>query len=185
MSGETQLTVLLRSLAPERQPGEYVYATVPVLPTGLDPALVFREQEGWTLVLPRAQAEAAGLDFTFPCAWLTLRVHSSLQAVGLIYADSKGMLQDRVAALREANIYERQSYRHIVGLPALLASADGLARAETPFLVVRIMRDGRMDIFATGRYLDCLVETAGALRFRERIVVCDGSRIDTLLAIPL
>jgi len=62
---------------------------------------------------------------------------------------------------------------------------DGVARAETPFLVVRIMRDGRMDLFATGRYLDTLVEEAGALRFRERIVVCDSSRIDTLLAIPL
>jgi anthranilate 1,2-dioxygenase small subunit len=47
------------------------------------------------------------------------------------------------------------------------------------------MRDGRMDLFATGRYLDVIVEEAGALRFRERIVVCDSSRIDTLLALPL
>jgi 3-phenylpropionate/cinnamic acid dioxygenase small subunit len=104
---------------------------------------------------------------------------------GLMYADSKGMLQDRVAALREANIYERQTYRHLVGLPALLGETDGVVRAETPFLVVRIMRDGRMDLFATGRYLDAIVEEAGALRFRERIVVCDSSRIDTLLALPL
>ena len=42
-----------------------------------------------------------------------------------------------------------------------------------------------MDLFATGRYLDALVDEAGALRFRERIVVCDSSRFDTLLAIPL
>ncbi|HEV8150730.1 MAG TPA: hypothetical protein VGP61_11145, partial [Gemmatimonadales bacterium] len=101
---------------------------------------------------------------------------------GLMWADSKGMLRDRVAALREANIYERQSYRHVIGQPAILG--DGM-RAETPFLVVRIMRDGRMDLFATGRYLDAVVMEAGALRFRERIVVCDSSRIDTLLAIPL
>ena len=45
--------------------------------------------------------------------------------------------------------------------------------------------DGRMDLFATGRYLDAVVEEAGALRFRERLVVCDSSRVDTLLAIPL
>ena len=37
----------------------------------------------------------------------------------LIYADSRGMLKDRVAALRKANIYERQRYRHIVGLPVV------------------------------------------------------------------
>jgi anthranilate 1,2-dioxygenase small subunit len=111
--------------------------------------------------------------------------HRRDMAVGLIYADSKGMLVDRVAALREANIYERQSYRHIVGMSAVGGDAGGVVRAETPFLVVRIMRDGRMDLFATGRYLDALVEEDGALRFRERLVVCDNSRIDTLLAVPL
>jgi anthranilate 1,2-dioxygenase small subunit len=58
-------------------------------------------------------------------------------------------------------------------------------RADTPFLVVRIMRDGAMDLFATGRYLDVLVEVGDTLRFRERVVVCDSSRIDTLLAIPI
>ena len=57
--------------------------------------------------------------------------------------------------------------------------------AETPFLVVRTMRDGRMDLFATGMYLDRVREEDGRLRFAERIVVCDSSRIDTLLAIPL
>jgi 3-phenylpropionate/cinnamic acid dioxygenase small subunit len=104
--------------------------------------------------------------------------------VGVIYADTSGMLRDRVAALREANIYERQSYRHLVGLPAIVTEGE-VTRAETPFLVVRIMRDGTMDLFATGRYLDAFVDEGGALRLRERVVVCDSSRFDTLLAIPL
>lgn len=104
---------------------------------------------------------------------------------GIVYADSRGMLQDRIAALRDANVYERQTYRHLIGLPAILGEAEGAIRAETPFLVVRIMRDGTMDLFATGRYLDVLVEDQGALCFRERVVVCDSGRIDTLLAIPL
>jgi 3-phenylpropionate/cinnamic acid dioxygenase small subunit len=104
---------------------------------------------------------------------------------GVIYADSNGMLRDRVAALRQANIYERQRYRHLVGLPAIVGTEGEVTRAETPFLVVRIVRDGAMDLFATGRYLDALVEDAGVLRFRERVVVCDSGRFDTLLAIPL
>ena len=125
--------------------------------------------------------------FTDPCLYTITSAdnHRRGMPVGVIYADSKGMLKDRVAALREANVYERQSYRHVVGLPAILGERDGAVRAETPFLVVRIMRDGTMALFATGRYLDALVEEAGALRFRERVVVCDSSRIDTLLAIPL
>ena len=109
--------------------------------------------------------------------------HRRGYAAGLVYADSRAMLIDRVAALREANIYERQSYRHIVGMPALHPGEAIVA--ETPFLVVRTMRDGRMDLFATGMYLDRVRDDDGTLRFAERIVVCDSSRIDTLLAIPL
>ena len=100
---------------------------------------------------------------------------------GLVYADSRAMLKDRVSALREANVYERQRYRHIVGLP--MAREGGAA--ETPFLVVRIMRDGKMDLFATGRYLDRVVDQDNNLKFAERVVVCDSSRFDTLVAIPL
>ena len=125
--------------------------------------------------------------FTDPCLYTITSAdnHRRGMPVGVIYADSKGMLKDRVAALREANVFERQSYRHLVGQPAIVGERDGAVRAETPFLVVRIMRDGTMALFATGRYLDALVAEAGALRFRERVVVCDSSRIDTLLAIPL
>jgi 3-phenylpropionate/cinnamic acid dioxygenase small subunit len=125
--------------------------------------------------------------FADPCLYTITSADNHRQGMptGLVYADSNGMLRDRVAALREANVYERQTYRHVVGMPAVLDIEDGVIRTETAFLVVRIMRDGRMDLFATGRYLDRLVEEGGTLRFRERVVVCDSSRIDTLLAIPL
>ncbi len=107
-------------------------------------------------------------------------------AAGLVYADSRAMLHDRVTSLRRANIYERQRYRHIVGLPELRDAGGGVVAAETSFLVVRTMRDGRMDLFATGAYLDRIVQDdGGALRFAERVVVCDSQRFDTLLAIPL
>lgn len=109
--------------------------------------------------------------------------HRAGYAAGVVYADSKAMLRDRVKALRTANIYERQSYRHVIGLP-LMKSADGL-EAETPFIVARIVRDRTTDLFATGVYLDKLREVDGELRFAERIVVCDSGFFDTLLAIPL
>ncbi len=73
--------------------------------------------------------------------------HNRGYEAGIIYADTRAMLRDRVAAIRTANIYERQAYRHIVGLPVLGPTG---ATAETPFLVARIMRDGRTDLFATG-----------------------------------
>ena len=100
---------------------------------------------------------------------------------GIVYADSRAMLADRVLALRKANIYERQTYRHILGTPRL----TGPYSAETPFLVVRTMRSGQMDLFAAGRYLDRFDETDGSVRLRQRVVVCDSSHFDTLVAIPL
>jgi 3-phenylpropionate/cinnamic acid dioxygenase small subunit len=116
----------------------------------------------------------------------TAENHKLGYAAGIIYADSKAMLTDRISALREANIYERQRYRHILGMPLLHASRDGLIAAETPFLVVRIMRDGQTDLFATGAYLDKLAAAAdGSLHYVERVVVCDSQRFDTLVAIPL
>jgi anthranilate 1,2-dioxygenase small subunit/terephthalate 1,2-dioxygenase oxygenase component beta subunit len=112
--------------------------------------------------------------------------HEKGYQAGLIYADSRAMLVDRIAALREANIYERQRYRHILGLPVVTAQADDGVSAETSFLIVRTMRDGQMMVFAAGVYLDKLRrDKSGAWRYAERIVVCDSQRVDTLLAIPL
>lgn len=111
---------------------------------------------------------------------------------GIVWADSRGMLVDRVSALREANIYERHSYRHLLGAPAVLSAAPAGApdgpvgvRSETSFLVVRITGDGPIDLFASGRYIDHYLVSGDRALLRERVVVCDSSRIDTLLALPL
>ena len=104
---------------------------------------------------------------------------------GVIYADSRAMLQDRVKSLRDANIYEGQTYRHILGRPWVTQVDGENVRAETSFIVVRVMRDGQSILFATGAYQDLLRVTADAISWRERIVVCDSSRIDTLMALPL
>ncbi|MES4889666.1 aromatic-ring-hydroxylating dioxygenase subunit beta [Streptomyces sp. NPDC096012] len=111
--------------------------------------------------------------------------HREGLAAGVVWADNRRMLADRVSALREANIYEAHTYRHILGQPAVLEESDEGARSETGFLVVRVMRDGTTDIFASGRYLDRYRFTGDRASIVERIVVCDSSTIDTLLALPL
>ena len=60
-----------------------------------------------------------------------------------------------------------------------------MVRSETSFLVARILQDGDTDIYATGRYFDLYEIADGTARLNERTVVCDSSRIDTLLALPL
>ena len=104
---------------------------------------------------------------------------------GVIFANSRGMLLDRVASLREANIYERHVYRHFLGQPWIVSEDAGEVHSETSFFVARIMRDGTTDVYATGRYIDIYRLNRDAPKLRERIVVCDSSRFDTLLALPL
>ena len=105
--------------------------------------------------------------------------------IGLIYATSKNMLRDRVTALRQANIYEPQRYRHLVsGLAITGQDASGLDITAS-FLVVRTMQDGEMTVFVVGRYIDRVVRSPTGWRFARKEVVLDSRRIDTLLAIPL
>ncbi|MFM0326813.1 aromatic-ring-hydroxylating dioxygenase subunit beta [Caballeronia glebae] len=115
----------------------------------------------------------------------TAENHKRGLEAGLIYAASRGMLIDRIASLRDANIYERHAYRHLLGQPYIVSENGDEVRSETSFMVARIMRDGTTSLFVTGRYLDVYVRHENSVKLRERIAVCDSSRIDTLLALPL
>lgn len=103
----------------------------------------------------------------------------------IIYADSRAMLRDRVSALRHANIYEAQRYRHAVSSVLVERIDAGTARATSNFQVVRIMHTGESILFASGRYLDRIRIGGASARFEEKIVVLDSRAVDTLLAIPV
>jgi len=105
--------------------------------------------------------------------------------LSMIYATSRAMLRDRVRALREANVYEAQRYRHILGPARIEPAGDGSVRAQTSFMVARIMHTGETALFATGRYVDRIVLTGDTARFADKAVILDSRQIDTLLAIPL
>jgi 3-phenylpropionate/cinnamic acid dioxygenase small subunit len=105
--------------------------------------------------------------------------------IGIVYATSKGMLVDRIMALRKANIYEPQRYRHLIGAIKIGAEEHGVLPVVANLIVVRIMQDGAMILFATGRYVDRLVRRGEAWKFARKDVVLDSRQIDTLLAIPL
>ena len=83
MTAERDLGRLLAAMAPERRPGEFVY--VEAAP-GLEPHATIREDEGVCHVVDRRHADALGLPYDFVAAWITLTVHSALDAVGLTAA---------------------------------------------------------------------------------------------------
>ena len=106
--------------------------------------------------------------------------------LSLIYAASRAMLRDRVRALREANVYEAQRYRHVLGTPLIVTVETGCLRARTSFMVARVMHTGETILFATGYYDDrVILDGADGARFAEKTVILDSRQIDTLLALPL
>lgn len=85
MTGETKLVKLIRGMSPKLNEGEYVFVSVPD-PSGIERSHIvceFKEEEGISLVLERQKADELKLEYEFVTSWITLTVHSSLEAVGL------------------------------------------------------------------------------------------------------
>jgi hypothetical protein len=84
MTGESNLLNLLSGMRPQLNPGRYVFTTVAGgVPSGISPVATIIEDEGLTLVVREEEADAAGLAYDYVAGWITLRVHSALEAVGL------------------------------------------------------------------------------------------------------
>ena len=128
MPGQTNLEELLRDLNPVLDTDEFVFCSVPEIAG--HPVCVFHEREGITLVLRRAEAERLGLAFAFPCRMITLNVHSSLEAVGLLAAITAAL------AARGISVNAVSAYYHDhLFVPA--------GRAEEALEAIRTARQNR------------------------------------------
>ena len=102
MTGEKDLGKLLASMAPCIFSDEYVFCSVPGGKYGdyseYCPVASFLETEGLTLVLTRANADKAKLQYDSVFKRITLEVHSSLEAVGLTAAISGELAENGISA---------------------------------------------------------------------------------------
>ena len=112
--------------------------------------------------------------------------HDQGLPIGIIRCVGRGMMADRVKAFHTANIFEPHCYNHLLG-PSRISpgKSPGAIASRCNFQIVRIMEDGRMDLFATGKYLDEVVLDDGAAKFAERVVVLDSRNVDILMVVPL
>jgi hypothetical protein len=93
MPGESDLNIILKTLKPFLHNCEYVFCRVPdQFPIDLNDIIsYFREGEGVTIILSKSTADRFKLPYSFVSAWITLRVHSSLESVGLTAAFSNAL----------------------------------------------------------------------------------------------
>jgi len=121
--GETVLAELLRSMQPVLNPGVYVYAFVPPATelTGISCLATFREAEGLTVILEESEALRLGWPLLFRAAWLTLTIHSDLEAVGLTAAFATALAEAGISCNVVAAAYHDHIFVPIESGPAALA----------------------------------------------------------------
>lgn len=125
--------------------------------------------------------------FTEDCVYQVISRddHAAGLPAGVMTCTSHGMLVDRILSLRKANIYEPHVYRHLISAISLRGQEDGIWTVQTSYAVIRTMQEGDVSMFSTGKYLD-RIDLAGARAlFRERRVIFDSRRVDTLMVIPI
>ena len=107
MTGEKSLAKLLKTMKPVHNPGEFVFCRVEH-PNTIDINLaicLFKEQEATTVVLKKEIADHLGLEYSFIASWITLTVHSSLEAVGLTAAFSVALAEKGISCNVIAGYY--------------------------------------------------------------------------------
>lgn len=107
MSGEKDLQVLLKCMKPEHVSGDYVFCKVEnVKDVNLNEIqMFFKEKEAITIILKKEIADVLQLEYSTIMSWITLTVHSSLEAVGLTAAFSRALSEHQISCNVVAAFY--------------------------------------------------------------------------------
>lgn len=109
MTGERNLEKLLKDMSPELIEGEYVFCTFADAQYGdyteLNPIAFNRETEGISLVIPKSKADEFGYRYESAFKGITLKIHSSLDAVGLTAVFSNKLSAHEISANVIAGYY--------------------------------------------------------------------------------
>jgi len=107
MNPITDLQELISNMEPILNEGEYIFATVSDINTVPREKTICEivEKEGVTVVMKKINAAELGLKFDFIASWITLDVHSALEAVGLTAAFSTALAEHQISCNVIAGYY--------------------------------------------------------------------------------
>jgi len=105
--------------------------------------------------------------------------------IGIMHCFGRPMMRDRIVSLREANVFESHTYRHMTsGLEFKQIDADTVDM-QSNYVVVQTLTDGESRVYQAGRYFDRIVRTTEGWRYQSKRVIYDTSRVQTLLVTPV
>ena len=105
--------------------------------------------------------------------------------MGIMHCFGRPMLRDRIVSLRNANVFEPHTYRHMTsGLEFKLVDKDTV-EMQSNYVVVQTLTDGESRVYQAGRYFDRVVRTPEGWRYQSKRAIYDTSRVQTLLVTPV
>ncbi|PZX52049.1 ACT domain-containing protein [Algoriphagus chordae] len=106
-SGETEIDKLIKGMRPKLNEGEYVFVTVENIDVidRKDTICEFKESEGTTIIITRKKADELKLSYQYLASWITLMIHSSLEAVGLTALFSTVLAKNNISCNVVAGYY--------------------------------------------------------------------------------
>lgn len=105
--GEKNIDILIQNMKPVLNDGDYVFVSV-LTTEKIDSNKIIsqmKEKEGITLILPKTDAEHYKLPYDYVASWITLNIHSSLEAVGLTAAFSSALAKNNISCNVIAGYY--------------------------------------------------------------------------------
>jgi 3-phenylpropionate/cinnamic acid dioxygenase small subunit len=105
--------------------------------------------------------------------------------LAIMRCESKGMLRDRVVAIRETMMYEPRYMRHLISAIRVTGESPAGITVEANYAVFETLVDELTRVFNVGRYLDRIVHEAGQLKFAEKHCVYDSVLVLNSLIYPL
>jgi anthranilate 1,2-dioxygenase small subunit len=102
-----------------------------------------------------------------------------------MFCDSRELMRDRVAAIRNASVFSQRYFRHLVSNVRVMGQEGEAHIVRSNYVVLQTMQSEETKVFNAGQYVDKIIFGDGGAKFQEKLVIYDTIQIPGLLVVPI